>query len=325
MGLGSRAVDPGARISERIQPSASRRSSIYRIARHWRIYLLAVPSYLLVVVFVYWPAALALYYSFFQWDGVRASWIGLANYANFTRDAPLYNSVWNITQLTVADLLTRLTIPLFVAVLIFRLRSQRAAYWYRTLLVVPMVVPSIVTFLVWRWFYSYEGAINIVLRAIGHPEAARAWLGEPSLALIALMFVGFPWAGGLAMLIYLAGLQQIPSETIEASIVDGVGTFSRFFYIELPLVIGQLKLLLALILIGALQQFTLPLVMTYGGPGWATMVPGLRLFYATQAEFQYGYASAIGVALFVAILALTLLSQRYLRSSVEYAPDRSAR
>jgi raffinose/stachyose/melibiose transport system permease protein len=321
MQLGSQAVDPALRVSEGARLAAPRRSSLRRVARHWRIYLLAVPSYVLVVVFVYWPAVLALYYSFFQWDGVRASWIGVENYANFARDAPLYNSLRNITWLTIADLATRLTVPLLVAVLLYRLRSQRAAYWYRTLLVVPMIVPTIVTYLVWKWFYSFEGMINIVLRGVGHPEAARAWLGEPSVALIALAFVGFPWAGGLAMLIYLAGLQQIPTETIEAAIVDGVGTFSRFFYIELPLVLGQVKLLLALILIGALQQFTLPLVITSGGPGWATMVPGLRLYYAVQAEFQYGYASAIGVALFVVILALTLFSQRYLRSSVEYTPD----
>jgi raffinose/stachyose/melibiose transport system permease protein len=318
--LGSTDAARAIPLNNQARPSAPHRSRLRRIARNWPLYALAIPSYVLVIIFVYWPAALALYYSFFQWDGVRASWLGLGNFASFSGDAPLYNSVWNVARLTAVDVATRLTIPLLVAVLIFRLRSQRAAYWYRTLLVVPMVVPTIVTFLVWRWFYSYEGLINIVLRGVGQAQAAHAWLGEPPTALYALMFVGFPWAGGLAMLIYLAGLQQIPSETIEAAIVDGVGTFSRFFYIELPLVVGQVKLLLALILIGALQQFSLPLVMTSGGPGWTTMVPGLRMFFALQAEFQYGYASAIGVALFVVILALTLFSQRYLRSSVEYVP-----
>lgn len=215
---------------------------------------------------------------------------------------------------------THLTLPLLVALLIFRLRARRPAYWYRTLLVLPLVVPSIVTYLVWRWFYSYEGLANILLRWLGRPDAARAWLGEPDLALYGLMFVGFPWAGGLAMLIYLAGLQQIPSETIEAAVVDGVGTWSRFRHIELPLILGQVRLLLVLNLIGSLQQFTLPLVMTSGGPGWATMVPGLRMYHVATGEYRYGYASAIGVALFVVILMLTYLNQRYLRASTDYDP-----
>ncbi len=317
---GVRDVGRAVSVNGRSVPSMSRHTVTWQILRNWPLYLLAVPSYILVIVFIYLPVATALYYSFFQWDGVTSYWLGLANYIAFATDASLYNSGWNLFRLTVFSVATHLTLPLLVSVLIFRLRSQRAAYWYRTLMVLPMVVPSIVTFLVWKWFYSNEGLVNIVLHAIGQGEAARAWLGEPSMALYALMFIGFPWAGGLAMLIYLAGLQQIPGETIEAAIVDGVGPFSRFFYIELPLVMGQVKLLVALNLIGSLQQFVLPLVVTRGGPGYATMVPGLRLFEVVTGEFQYGYASAIGVALFLVILVVTFLSQRYLRASTEFEP-----
>jgi raffinose/stachyose/melibiose transport system permease protein len=284
----------------------------------WQLYAFMLPTYLLVIVFAYQPAFSALYHSFFYWNGIRENWVGFDNFLEFGRDPYFYNAVWNMLQLTVFRLATHLSFPLLVAVLLFRLRNHVAAYWYRTALVVPLVVPSVVTFLVWRWFYSYEGLVNIVLRGIGHPEAVRAWFGDPSLALYALMFVGLPWAGGLAMLIYLAGLQQIPTEVIEAAVVDGVGTWSRFFRIELPLILGQVKLLLILNLIDNLQQFTLPLVMTSGGPGWATMVPALRMYQVTTGEYRYGYASAIGVALFAVILAFTYLNQRYLRSSVEY-------
>jgi raffinose/stachyose/melibiose transport system permease protein len=193
---------------------------------------------------------------------------------------------------------------------------------YQTLLVLPMVVPAIVGYMIWKWFYSYEGLLNIVLAAVGQEQVIRAWLGDPDLALYALMFVGFPWAGGFNMLVFLAGLQQISSEVIDAAIVDGAGTLSRFLRIELPLVSGQVRFLLILSIIHGIQQFTLPLVMTSGGPGWATMVPGLRLLQTVTHEFQYGYGSAIGVALFVVILGLTYLNQRYLRSTVEYEPTR---
>jgi len=297
-----------------------RRSLLGEIARKWQLYVLLLPTYVLVLVFAYQPAISALYHSFFWWNGIRQHWVGLENFLEFGKDEYFYQSVWNVIQLTLFQLATHLTIPLFVAVLIYRLRNRSAAYWYQILLVIPMVVPSIVSMLIWRWFFAYEGLINIILRATGNGESARAWFGEPSLALYALMFVGFPWAGGMPMLVYLAGLQQIPHETIEASIIDGVGSLSRFFYIELPLLLGQIKLLLILTLIGGVQQFTLPLIMTGGGPGWATMVPGLRMYFVLTNEFRYGYASAIGVALFLVMLILTYLNQRYLRSSIEYEP-----
>jgi raffinose/stachyose/melibiose transport system permease protein len=279
-----------------------------------------LPTYLLVLVFAYQPAVSALYHSFYWWNGIKQYWVGLANFVEFVKDQYFYNSVLNMVKLTAFELATRLTIPLLVATMIFRVRNKRVAYWYQVLMVIPMVVPGIVSMLIWRWFFSYDGLINIVLKALGQADAVRAWFGETSVALYALMFVGFPWAGGLAMLIYLAGLQQIPLETVEAAIIDGVGTFSRFFYIELPLVLGQVKLLLILNLIGGIQQFILPLVMTGGGPGWATMVPGLRMYFVLTNEFRYGYASAIGVALFLVILVLTYINQRYLRSSTEYEP-----
>ena len=308
----------GAAVWARPRSRAPTRPRLREVRRKWQLYAFMLPTYVLVLVFAYQPAFSALYHSFFYWNGIRENFVGLDNFREFGRDPYFYNSVWNMVQLTLVRLGTQLTFPLFVALLIFRMRNNVAAYWYRTALIVPLVVPSVVTFLVWRWFYSFEGLVNIVLRAIGHPEAVRAWFGDPNVALYALMLVGFPWAGGLGMLLYLAGLQQIPTEVIEASVVDGVGTWSRLFRIELPLVVGQVKLLLILNLIESLQQFTLPLVMTSGGPGWATTVPALRMYQVATGEYRYGYAAAIGVALFVIILLVTYFNQRYLRSTVEY-------
>ena len=108
------------------------------------------------------------------------------------------------------------------------------------------------------------------------------------------MFMGFPWPGGTTILFYLAGLMKIPHEIIDASKVDGVNGWKLFWHIELPLVMGQVKLFLILTIIGNIQGFAGPLIMTQGGPGFATMVPGLHMFYAATQRQQYGYASAIG-------------------------------
>jgi raffinose/stachyose/melibiose transport system permease protein len=290
------------------------------VVRKRHLYALILPTYLLVAVFCYTPAFSAFYHSLFWWNGIRTKWVGLDNFVQLTKDPYFYNSIGNVVQLTLFAALVPPACAMLTAVLIYRLRKTSAAQRYQTLLILPMIVPSVVTLLVWRWIYSYKGLLNIVLGATGHGDLARAWLGDPGAALYGLMFMGFPWAGGLAMLVFLAGLQQIPSELIDAAIVDGVGPFSRFFKIELPLLVGQIRFLLVLTIIGGIQQFTTPWIMTAGGPGWATMTPGLRLVQTVSQEFQYGYGSAMGVVMFAVIFILTYVNQRYLRSSVEYEP-----
>ena len=311
-----------ARVSRKDTRATSSRSLLREVVRKWHLYLLILPTFALVILFSYYPAASAFYHSFFWWNGVRTRWVGLDNFAQMGTDFYFLGSISNMAKLALFQMTVQLSLPLVVATIIYRLRNQRAAYLYQTLLVVPMVVPAIVGFMIWKWFYSYKGLLNIILNTVGQEQIVRAWLGDPFLALYALMFVGFPWAGGFTMLVCLAGLHQIPTEIVDAAVVDGVGTLSRFFRIELPLLRGQLRFLLILAIINGVQQFTLPLVMTSGGPGWATMVPGLRLFQTVTHEFQYGYGSAIGVVLFLSILGLTYLNQRYLRSSVEHEPTR---
>ena len=133
-----------------------------------------------------------------------------------------------------------------------------------------------------------------------------------------LMFMGFPWIDGVGMLIYLAGLLAIPMEVTEAAIMDGASSLRRFFSIELPLIIPQLRLILILNVIGALQGFGPQLLVTRGGPSNATTVPAWEMYQAATMSGRYGVASAIGVVLFVLIFSLTLLNNAAVRSSVEY-------
>jgi raffinose/stachyose/melibiose transport system permease protein len=132
------------------------------------------------------------------------------------------------------------------------------------------------------------------------------------------MFMGFPWVGGVTMLIYLAGFMAIPREIIDAAIVDGAVGWHRFWHIELPLIQGQLKLTVVLAFIGNLQGFQTQLIMTNGGPGYATMVPGLRLYQAAVVDGKLGYASAIGLILFIVIFSLTLINQRYISGGQQF-------
>jgi raffinose/stachyose/melibiose transport system permease protein len=193
------------------------------------------------------------------------------------------------------------------------------AYFYRVLFVVPMVVPGMVVLMIWRFIYSPNlGLLNEVLRVIGLGALARPWLGDFQLALLAIVFIGFPWIAGIGTLIYLAGFQAIPNELLDAAAIDGAGTWARFRRVEIPMVLSQIKLLVILTVIGALQNFATIMVMTNGGPGTTTMVPGLYLYRNAMYYNKMGYACAIGTLIFIITLVLTYLNTRYLRSSVEY-------
>jgi raffinose/stachyose/melibiose transport system permease protein len=257
--------------------------------------------------------------------------VGLENFRRFFSDPALLQSFKNVGYLLAFALATNLIVPLLVAALIYHLPHARARYWYRVGYTLPIVVPSVVIWLIWVFMYTNYGGINAILTSIGlrsltlTPDGLpRAWLGDQRTALLGIVFVGFPWVNTINMLLYLAGFEAIPTEVTDAATVDGARSLSMFWRIELPLILGQVKLVVVLTTIGVIQAFQSILVMTQGGPGYATMVPGLRLFIAAiprshSAEApQMGYGSAIGVVLFVIIMAITILNMRVLRSGTEY-------
>ncbi|MCC7355326.1 MAG: sugar ABC transporter permease, partial [Anaerolineae bacterium] len=226
-----------------VTPKPHRRSLLKSMWQARFHYALVVPSLLFVLIFSYFPVILGMVRSLYFWDGFVTEFIGLDNFRRIATDPGLPMSIQNLGKLSIFNLLITVTVPLLVAVMIYRLPHQRSQYWFRVLFVAPIVVPSVVHALLWRSFYADQGLINRLLDLLGMHEWTRVWLGDPKTALYAVMFSGFPWVGGVTMLIYLAGLIGISSEVIDAARVDGVGTISRFTRIELPLVMGQVKLM----------------------------------------------------------------------------------
>jgi len=271
-------------------------------------YLLLVPTFALLLTFNYYPAVSALYHSFFQWNGVNLKeFRGLQNFVIMAGDEVFWDTMLTVAKFTVGQLLIAITFPLLAALLIFHLRSERAGYLYRMAYVVPLVVPGIVVMMIWRFFYSpVNGLLNELLRTVGLSDLARPWLGDFRLALYAILFVGFPWM-----------------EILEAAAIDGASGLMRVLRIELPLIMAQIKLIVILTLIGSIQGFVNVQVMTGGGPGHETMVPGLYLYINAMQYSRMGYACAIGTVLFIIIMGLTYLNMRYLRSGVEFEGGRA--
>jgi raffinose/stachyose/melibiose transport system permease protein len=264
------------------------------------------------------PAVSSFYHSLTIWDGFRPPrWAGLQNYQEMFTSSEIRKGVVNMVILGVTQMIRIIICPLFAAGLIYRLRSERWAYFFRLLFVIPIVIPGIVGILVWKQLYEPNvGFFNTILHALSLPTSE--WLNNPDTALFSLIFMGFPWIDGVDVLIILAGLLAIPMEVIEAAIMDGAKGFRRFFAIELPLLIPQIRLIVILNVIYVIQTFGWQLVVTRGGPNFSTTVPAWLIYKEAMLGQRYGMASAIGVVLFILVFVLTLINNASIRSNVEY-------
>jgi len=311
----------------------SRPISIRKALLEWRLYLFIIPSILFVGTFSYFPAISAVYHSFFDWQGGDSKqFIGLANFKKIGGDTVLWASFGTIGILVVANVF-KLIPSILMAVLIHRLKSDKWQYWYRVLLVVPMIVPGLVTLFIWKFFFDPNiGVLNQVLDATGlksllvmvdsffkwgifQDGMPVAWLSDPNLILPSLIIWGFPWIGAVGVLIYLSGLQAIGTEIYEAAELDGAGSWQQFLHIEFPLIMTQVRLSLVLMIIGTLQGFGLQMLLlgTSGGPEGRGMVPGLWMFNKAFVAGEFRYACGVGILLFVFILGLTYLNNKYVR------------
>ena len=272
---------------------------------------------MLLGVFSLVPFVWAFWTSFYDYEiGGERRFIGLANYGEYLSDPTLVPSFVNMGILTLISVTIVMTIPLLIAKLIFSLSSEKARYLYRVLFLIPIVVPGIAGTLIWRgMIYGDTGLINETLRLVGMGDYATGWLSDPNTALWAVALIGFPFAGGINILIYYAGLASIDESIHDASSLDGANGLQRFFRMEVPLVLSQVKLLVILSVIGNVQAFEGMFVLTRGGPGFKTMLPGLWMYFNAFSFQRMGYACAIGVSLFLLIMVLTVINMRYFRSS----------
>lgn len=290
----------------------------------WRAklsYLLLLPTVALLLVFNYYPAVSGLAHSFTQWNpGISTKWVGLDNFVAIRYDTFLRIGVVNALILILTGF-AKLALPLLVAELLFHLRSRTMQYWLRSLFIFPIVVPGVAIILIWRNIFDPNiGLVNNVLSLVGwmNMRQPQAWLGDPHTAIWSIVFIGFPWVGAFALLLFYGGLISIPVELFDAAKVDGASGPRRFWNLDLPLLMSQIKLLVILGFIGGVQEFALIYLTTEGGPFNATYVPALELYYQAMRFSNFGLASAIGTVLFIVILGGTVLNLRYVRSATEY-------
>ncbi|WP_256760976.1 carbohydrate ABC transporter permease [Cohnella sp. WQ 127256] len=287
------------------------------LRKHWKGYAFLIPIFLVLGTFKYIPFFDAVKMSFYNWNGANVKeFIGFDNFVRLFHDDTFYAAMKNIGVFTISGIVIQLTVPLIAAVLVFHVTSKKLQNALKVWFVIPLVIPSIVIFLTWQWIYAGEyGVLNQFLELVGLESWTHAWLGESKTAIWAIIFVNFPWIGGINFLLYLAGLMSISSELFEVSKLDGMNAWQRFIRLELPLVRSQVKLIMVLTIIGQIQSFENVLVLTNGGPGDTTITPALYLYTTGFSYNEMGYSSAIGLVLFIILLLLTLINNKFIKNT----------
>ncbi len=296
-------------------PAAARAGTDTRTASWGVLVLFLGPALLVFGAMVAYPAARTVFDSFFTIDDPDApQWVGLANYAQLWADGTFWRAVGNTLVWSVAapvlDVATGLLLALCLYARIPFARFFRVA-WFT-----PVLLSYVVVAILWMWIYNYDwGAVNLLLRAAGLGGLASSWLGNPHLALAALIFTDlWKWAG-FNMVVCLAALHSLPSEVLEAAELDNCGWAAKLRHVILPLLRPTLLNLYILAFIGKMKVFDLVWIMTNGGPLWSTETVSTYVFKRAfnWNTFDLGYPSAIATVWFVVVVGAVLVLNRVLR------------
>lgn len=278
-------------------------------------WLFASPWILGFLLFTLGPMIASGVLAFAEWDILNPpKWVGLSNFDRFIHDASALHALRITTIYAVVSVPLQIVLGLGIALLLnAKISGLR---FYRTIYYLPAVLSGVAVALLWRWIFSKEfGLLNLGLSLVG--IEGPGWLTDPTWALRALILMSL-WGVGGSMVIYLAGLQGIPTELYEAAQVDGAGGIRRFFNITLPLLTPVLFFQLIIGIIRSLQVFVEAYIMTEGGPAEATLFFVLHLYRNAFLYFRMGYASLLAWVLFLYVLILTMLVFRSSQAWVYY-------
>jgi multiple sugar transport system permease protein len=276
-------------------------------------YIFVSPFFILFTVFFLFPSVFALVLGFFNWRGLgEPEWFALRNYERLFRDDIFWRSVQNTIFYSAFSLFIIVPLALLEAMAL-NAKALRLKTLWRILYFAPIVTSTVAVAIVFRIIYNREfGIINNLLLALGGMPVD--WLGDPNVNKLAVMgVVVWRWTGLLAVY-FLAGLQSIPEELHEAAAIDGANAFRRFLHVTLPSLRPVILFVSVIVLIGSMQIFDDPQVL-FGGGGPANSGLSIVQYLYTRGinDLLFGYASAVGLFLFIVIFGLSLLQFRVFR------------
>jgi raffinose/stachyose/melibiose transport system permease protein len=301
----------------RVLPTAYQQIQRDKRARERSKWLLitsfTLPGMILFFLFVLMPILQSVYFSLYEWDGFGplTDFIGLGNYNRLLNHSIFQRSLWHTFTIMGLSIAIQLPFALALALLVGRgtLRGKRV---FRALLFLPYVFSEVITALIWRYvLHPGDGLLNVVLTSLLPGFEPVGWLAERNLVLFAV-FIVLTWKYfGFYMILYMAGLQNIPRDLEDAARVDGAKEIDVLRYITLPLLGSTIRLTVYLSVVGSFQQFVLVWVLTQGGPVNASELIATYLYKFGITRFALGYGSAVAVVLFTITLVFSLLYQQF--------------
>jgi len=278
------------------------------------IALFLLPALILFLLFVIYPIFRSIYFSMFDWNGLgpAVDFVGLQNFKDILTDKVFLKATSNVLLIIIFSVGAQLPLALALAVMVGRDLPGRGIF--RTIFFMPYVLSEINVAIMWMLLYNPDpdrGLLNALVVSLGGETIG--WLSSTNLVLFSI-FIALTWKYfGFHMLLYLAGLQNIPQELEEAATIDGANSFQNFYYITLPLLGSTIRTSVYLSVLGSIQQFILVWIMTKGGPVNASETLATYMYRFGFVRFQLGYGSAVAIYMFLLCLIFSLIYQRLTR------------
>lgn len=272
-----------------------------------------LPAVIAIILFVELPFILSVVYSFTKWNGIdkAAKFIGIGNYKElFTNDSNMGRALVFTILFTICMVIATNIIALLLALILdMDIRGRNV---FRAAFYIPNIISLIVIGYVWRFIFSkgFDSLYELTQSGI----FMISWLGEAKYAFFSIVMVSVWQSVGFYLVIYIAGLQTVPKEIIEATYIDGAGPVRRFFSIVLPLIMPSITVCVFYSLSNAMKTFDVIFSLTYGGPGTSTTSIALDIYKTAFSENRFGYATAKSVVLFALILLITVLQVTLFKS-----------
>ncbi|MEC0227594.1 carbohydrate ABC transporter permease [Paenibacillus alba] len=274
--------------------------------------LFTLPATAIFLLFNYYPFISSLYYSFTQWDGInKPIFIGLKNYTDLFHDQAMLHGALHTLYIVVFGVIISNPLSLLLALLLDKPFRTKAIL--RTAFYLPVIISLVVVSIVWNFLLKYDGVINAVQTGLGLGSYTQDWLGNIHFALGMIILISV-WQGtGFGAVIYLAGLQSIPKEILEAAELDGASGWRKVVYLIIPLIMPVVTICTFFGLVGSLKMFDLPYVLTNGGPGDATLTMAHAIYNFAFVNQTYGYSTAAGIVFMIICVIVTTIQLRITR------------
>lgn len=299
---------PATRELLELQPASN---TPRRLGDRLLVFLFLLPALILFLIFVIYPIFRSLYFSMFDWNGLgpAVDFIGLQNFKDILADEVFQKAVRNV--LVIIALSIGVQLPLALALAVMAGRDFPGRGIFRTIFFMPYILSEINVAIMWMLLYNPDpdrGLLNAIATGLGSDPIG--WMSDTRLVLFSV-FIALTWKYfGFHMLLYLAGLQNIPIELEEAARIDGANGFQNFFNITLPLLGSTIRTSVYLSVLGSIQQFIMVWIMTKGGPVNASETLATYMYRFGFVRFQLGYGSAVAIYMFVICLIFSLIYQR---------------